>query len=96
MNSFLNFTASWFSKFDLFTIHDDPPFYNDIGGYWLHKKIKVPYALEIMHITGYPRAGNLKEWFYKILERLFVNFFAKRAKAVRVINKKQTVEFLVI
>ena len=81
-------------KFDLFTIHSYPPFYNDIGGHWLHKKIKTPYVLEIMHITGYPKAGNFKEWFYKILERLFVNFFAKRAKAVRVINQKQTPEFL--
>lgn len=81
-------------KFDLFTVHNDPPFYNDLGGYWLYKKIKVPYILEIMHITGYPKAGNFKEWIYKILERLFVNFFAKRARAVRVINKKQTGEFL--
>lgn len=82
-------------KFDLFTVHNDPPFYNDIGGYWLYKKIKTPYVLEIMHINGYPKTGgNFKEWFYKVLERLFVNFFAKRAKAVRVINKKQTPEFL--
>lgn len=81
-------------KFDLFTIHNDPPFYNDIGGYWLHKKTKVPYVLEVMHIIGDPKPASLKEWFYKLLERLFVNFFAKNAKAVRVINKKQTGEFL--
>lgn len=81
-------------KFDIFGIHDDPPFYNDIGGYWLHKKTKVPYVLEIMHITGYPRASSLKDWFYKILEKLFVGFFARNAKAVRVINQKQVPEFL--
>jgi len=81
-------------KFDLFTIHNDPPFYNDIGGYWLHRRTKVPYVLEVMHITGHPKTASFKEWFYKILERLFVKFFAKKAKAVRVINKKQTGEFL--
>jgi glycosyltransferase involved in cell wall biosynthesis len=81
-------------KFDIFGIHHDAPFYIDIGGYWLYKKIKVPYVLEVMHIAGHPQAGSLKEWFYKILERLFVNFFAKKAKAVRIINKKQTGEFL--
>lgn len=81
-------------KFDLFTIHSYPPFYNDIGGIWLHKKIKVPYVLEAMHITGYPKAGNPKEWFYKILTRLFIKKFAKNAKAVRVINQIQVPEFL--
>jgi len=81
-------------KFDLFTIHNDPPFYNDIGGYWLHKRTKVPYVLEVMHIIGHPKVSSFKEWFYKLLERLFVNFFAKNAKAVRIINKKQTGEFL--
>lgn len=81
-------------KFDLFTVHGYPPFYNDIGGRLLYKKIKVPHVLEIMHITGYPKAGNLKEWFYKILTRIFIKWSAKRAKAVRVINKKQTPGFL--
>jgi len=99
-------------KFDLFTIHSYPPFYNDIGGYWLYKKLSsrtfrtssdkvgtikhrtFPYVLEIMHITGYPKAENFKEWLYKILTRLFIKYFAKKAKAIRVINKKQAPEFL--
>lgn len=81
-------------KFDIFGIHDDPPFYNDIGGYWLHKKTRAPYVLEAMHIAGDPKAGNLKEWIYKILSKLFIRYFARKAKAVRVINKKQTPEFL--
>jgi glycosyltransferase involved in cell wall biosynthesis len=82
-------------KFDLFTIHGYPPFYNDLGGLWLHNKIKVPYALEIMHITGYPKAGNLKDWFYKILSYSLIKFFARKAMAVRIINQKQTGEFLI-
>jgi len=82
-------------KFDIFGIHSYPPFYNDIGGMWLHKKIKIPYLLEVMHVTGYPKAGNFKEWFYKILTGLFVKKFAKNAKAIRVINQTQVSEFLI-
>ena len=81
-------------KFDLFTIHSYPPFYNDIGGRWLGKKIGTPHILEVMHINGYPKAGNFKERFYRILTKCFTKFFAKKALAVRVINQKQTPGFL--
>jgi len=81
-------------NFDLFTIHSYPPFYNDIGGRWLFNKIKAPYVLEVMHITGYPKAGSFKEWLYRALTKWFIAFFAKRAKAIRIINKRQTGEFL--
>ncbi|MFZ5559805.1 MAG: glycosyltransferase family 4 protein, partial [Patescibacteria group bacterium] len=56
--------------------------------------LEIPYILEVMHITGYPRAGSFKEWFYKILARLFIKYFAKKARAVRVINQNQVPEFL--
>jgi len=82
-------------KFDLFTVHSYPPFYNDIGGLWLHNRIKTPYTSEIMHVTGYPKAGNFKEWFYKILTRLFVKKITKKAKAIRTINQTQVSEFLI-
>ena len=39
-------------KFDLFGVHSYPPFYNEMGGLKLHKKIKVPFVLECHHITG--------------------------------------------
>lgn len=82
-------------KFDLITVHEYPPFYNGIGAWMLWHKIKVPYVLEIMHIPGYPKAGNLKERFYKNLMRWFIKHDAKRAKKVRIINQKQTPDFLV-
>jgi len=81
-------------KFDLFTVHSYPPFYNDIGGLWLYKKIKVPYISEIMHITGYPKSGNFKEWLYKITTKILIKYFTKNAEAIRVINQNQTGEFL--
>ncbi len=81
-------------KFDIFGVHSYPPFYNDIGGRWLFNKIKTPYVLEVMHIVGYPKAGDFKEWFYKILNRIFLRFSAQKAKAIRVINQKQVPGFL--
>jgi len=89
-------------NFDLFTIHSYPPFYNDLGGLMLYNKLRTsnfehqafPFVLEVMHITGYPKAGNSKEWLYKILTRLFIKWSANKAIAIRIINKKQTGEFL--
>jgi glycosyltransferase involved in cell wall biosynthesis len=82
-------------KFDLFTIHSYPPFYNDIGGLWLYKKINTPYILEVHHITGHPKAGDLKEKVYRFLTGVFTKYFTKKAIAVRVVNKIQTPEFLI-
>jgi len=81
-------------KFDIFGVHSYPPFYNDIGGRWLFNKIKTPYVLEVMHIVGHPKSGDFKERFYKILNRIFLRFSARKAKAIRVINQKQVPGFL--
>ena len=81
-------------KFDLMTVQEFPPFYNGIGARLLWHKIKVPYILEIMHIPGYPRAAGFKEKFYRGLMKIFIKFDSTKAKAVRVINKKQTPDFL--
>lgn len=81
-------------KFDLMTVHEFPPFYNGIGARLLWNRVKVPYVLEIMHIPGYPKAAGFKEIFYRTLMKVFIGYDAQKAKAVRVINKKQTPDFL--
>ena len=81
-------------KFDFFTTHSYPPFYNDIGGYWLYNKIKRPFILEVHHITGYPKAGDIKELFYRFLDKIFIRYSARKAMAIRVVNQKQTPGFL--
>ena len=83
-------------KFDLMTVQDFPPFYNGIGARFLWNKIHVPYVLEFHHISGYPKAANFKEKIYanKIVWKLYWKFFGSKAKAVRVVNQKQTPEFL--
>lgn len=82
-------------KFDLMTVHEFPPFYNGIGARLLWCKIKVPYVLEIHHVPGYPKSANLKEKMYLNLMKWFIRFDASKAVAIRVVNKKQTPEFLI-
>jgi len=79
----------------IMTVHDYPPFYNGLGAWLLWRKTRIPYVLEIMHIPGHPKTAGFKEIFYKWLMRVFARYSAKRAGAVRVINQKQTPEFLI-
>lgn len=82
-------------RFNLMTVHEYPPFYNGIGARLLWNKIKTPYVLEIMHITGYPKAANAREEIYKTLLNFFIKADSSKAKAVRVINENQTPGFLI-
>ena len=82
-------------KFDLMTVQEFPPFYNGIGAWIISVFTKVPYVLEIHHVPGYPKAGNTKERVYRWLMRLFIRFDAKRAKVIRVVNQKETPDFLI-
>lgn len=82
-------------KFDLVTVHEFPPFYNGVGAWLLWKIIRVPYVLEILHVPGYPRASSFRERIYLVAMRWFVAFDAAKAKAVRVMNKKEVPDFLI-
>lgn len=82
-------------KFDLMTVQEFPPFYNGIGARLLWQFIRVPYVLEIHHIPGYPRAASAKEEIYRSLTKLFIEYDAKKAKAVRVVNQNQAPKFLI-
>ena len=81
-------------KFDIVTVHEYPPFYNGLGARMLWNKIKIPYVVEIMHMPGYPRVSDLKEFFYKFLTRVFISIDSSKAKAIRVINKNEVPGFL--
>jgi len=81
--------------FDAITVQEFPPFYNGIGAFLLWCRIKVPYLLEIHHVPGYPKSANLKEWLYRFFMRLLIALDALPARAVRVVNKNQTKEFLI-
>ena len=81
-------------QFHIMTIHEYPPFYNGLGAYFLARETKVPYVLEVHHIPGYPKAGGLKEFFYRLFARVFMESDARHAAKVRVVNQHQVPEFL--
>lgn len=74
-------------KFNLMTVQDFAPFYNGIAAWLLWRKIKVPYLLELHHLSGYPRASGLKEWFYRGLTKLLLAWDVAKASRVRIVNQ---------
>lgn len=89
-------------KLDLITVQDYPPFYNGYLAWKLWQKTGVPYISEIHHIPGYPKITRanpketIREWFYSrlLFWRYWWNLFGSKASMVRVVNQKQTPEFL--
>jgi len=77
------------------TVHEYAPFYNGLGAYLLNLTTHALYIIEIMHIPGLPKAGSLKEQVYKWLTEFFIATDVRKARAVRVINQKQTKDFLI-
>ena len=71
---------------DVMTVHASPPFYNGIGAKKLHKKTGIPYATEIHHIVGWPRAANIQEMIGREMSRWYLRSVTKAAKAVRTVN----------
>src|SRR5438874_1362171 len=39
---------------NVMTVHEYPPFYNGLGARTLHRRMGIPYCLEIHHIVGEP------------------------------------------
>jgi len=72
---------------DVMTVHDYPPFYNGAGAMFLGKKTGIPYALEVHHIVGYPKAASLTEWLGRLMSRRYFRSASKKAEAVRVVNQ---------
>lgn len=69
------------------TVHEYPPFYNGIGAKQLHVATGIPYALEIHHVVGHPRAASMLEWIGKVLSWIYLRFDTKAAKGVRTVSK---------
>ena len=79
----------------IMTVHEYAPFYNGIGARLLHYKTRIPYILEIMHVPGVPCTSGIQERFYRWLTHTMIAWDAQSAKAVRVINQRQTPDFLI-
>ncbi len=83
-------------KYNIVTVQEYPPFYNGIGAWLLRRAIgNIPFIYEIMHISGHPCAFGIKEEIYKLLMKYLIALDVCSAKAVRVINQRQTKQFLI-
>lgn len=71
---------------NVMTVHEFPPFYNGIGARMLSQECRIPYALEIHHIVGYPKARSGQEWIGTWMSRLLLAWDAAPAAAVRAVN----------
>lgn len=69
------------------TAQEYPPFYNGIGAAVLSRKTGVPLCLEVHHVAGWPRAADAAETVGRTLSRLMLPLLARRAAAVRVVNR---------
>lgn len=83
------------NKIDLITTLTGAPFYDATGAWLLWKRFKTPYILEIHHVVGYPRAADIKETLARILMRFYIRIAWKSARAIRVVNSKEVLEFLI-
>lgn len=72
---------------DVMTVHEFPPFYNGCGATKLARETKIPFALEVHHVVGYPRVASPAEWVGRILSRFVLPRHARFASAVRVVNQ---------
>lgn len=71
---------------DVMTVHEYPPFYNGIGARMLKRIKKIPAALEIHHIVGWPEASSLSEFIGRMLSRIFLPSHTGHFDAVRTVN----------
>ncbi len=79
---------------DVMTVHEYPPFYNGIGAWRLSRITKVPYALEIHHIVGYPVGADSKEKIGRFLSWFYLPWAIKHSTATRTVGKT-TAEVLI-
>jgi glycosyltransferase involved in cell wall biosynthesis len=77
------------------TVHEYSPVFNGVGAAVLSRMTGVPYVLEIMHVTGVPHPSGIWELLNRFLFRQFIRYEARPARAVRVINRHGTPDFLV-
>ncbi len=73
---------------EVMTVHEYPPFYNGIGARRLARRMKIPYALEVHHIVGYPHAASLSELIARRMSHSYFKRASRRADAVRVVNRQ--------
>ncbi len=69
------------------TVHEYPPFYNGIGARLLRRHVRLPAAIEIHHIIGWPVPGSFTERVGYRMSRLCLPSHLRRFDAVRIVSR---------
>ncbi len=81
-------------RYHLIVSHDYGIFSNGIAAARLSPRLGAPYVSEIHHIPAHPRRAQWWESAAKLGYRAYVRFAARRARAIRVVNRCQVPELL--
>jgi len=81
-------------RYHLIVSHDYGIFSNGIAAARLSGRIGVPYVSEIHHVPAHPRRAQWWESAAKLGYRAYVGLAARRARAIRVVNREQVPELL--
>lgn len=81
-------------RYHLIVSHDYGIFSNGIAAARLSRRLGAPYVSEIHHIPAHPRRAQWWESAAKLGYRAYVRFAARRARAIRVVNRHQVPELL--
>lgn len=81
-------------RYHLIVSHDYGIFSNGIAAARLSRLLGAPYVSEIHHIPAHPRRAQWWEQAAKLGYRAYVRFAARRARAIRVVNRHQVPELL--
>jgi glycosyltransferase involved in cell wall biosynthesis len=69
------------------TVHEYPPFYNGIGARLLRRHVRLPTAVEIHHIIGWPVVASFSERIGFWMSRLLLPSHLRHFDAVRVVSR---------
>jgi len=78
----------------LIVSHDYGIFANGRAAAWLSRRCGTPYVSEIHHVPGHPKRAQWWEPLAQLVYRAYVTRVARRAAAIRVVNRREVPDLL--
>ena len=78
----------------LIVTHDYGIFANGRAAAWLSRRCATPFISEIHHVPGHPKRAQWWEPLAKLVYRAYVSRVARRAAAIRVVNRREVPDLL--
>lgn len=78
----------------LIVTHDYGIFANGRAAAWLSRRCNTPFVSEIHHVPGHPKRAQWWEPLAKFIYRAYLTSVARRAAAIRVVNRREVPDLL--